>query len=46
MSGSKQISEHKFKIEDIADHPVKEKSNRRRFQEKQLISLTKRDRIG
>ena len=27
MSGSKQISEHKFRIEDIADHPVKEKSN-------------------
>ena len=45
MTGSKQISEHKFRIEDIADNPVKEKSNRRRFQEKLLISLTKRDRI-
>ena len=45
MPGSKQISEHKFRIEDIADHTVNEKSNRRRFQEKLLISLTKRDRI-
>ena len=45
MPGSKQISEHKFRTEDIADHPVKEKSNRRRFQEKLLISLTKRGRI-
>ena len=42
---SKQISEHKFRIEGIADHPVKEKSNRRRFQEKLPISFTKRDRI-
>ena len=25
MPGSKQISEHKFGIEDIADHAVKEK---------------------
>ena len=45
MRGSKQISGYKFRIEDIADHPVKEKSNQRRFQEKLLISLTKRDRI-
>ena len=45
MPGSKQISEHKFRIEDIADYPVKEKTNRRRFQEKLLISLTKSDRI-
>ena len=42
---SKQISEHKFRIEDVADHHVKEKSNRKRFQEKLLISLTKLDRI-
>ena len=42
MPGSKQISEHKFRIKDIVDHPVKEKSNRRRFQEK-LISLMKHD---
>ena len=40
MPGSKQISEHKFIIEDIIDPPVKKKSNRR-FQEKVLISLTK-----
>ena len=45
MPGSKQISEQKFRIEDIVDQPVKEKSNRRRFQEKLLISLTKCDRI-
>ena len=45
MPGSKQISKHKFRIEDLADHPVKEKSNRRRFQEILLISLAKRDRI-
>ena len=45
MPESKQISEHKFIIEDIADHHVKEKSNQRKFQEKPLISLTKRDRI-
>ena len=43
IPGSKQISEHKFRIEDIADKTVKEKSNRRRFQEKLLISLTRRD---
>ena len=45
MPGSKQISEHKFRIEDIAGNPVNEKYNRRKFQEKLLISLTKRDRI-
>ena len=45
MEGSKQISEHKFTIEDIADHLVREKSNRRKCQEKLLISLTKHDRI-
>ena len=45
MPRSKQISEHRFKIEDTADHPAEEKSNQRRFQENLLISLTKRDRI-
>ena len=45
MPGSKQILEHKFRVEEIADCPVQEKSNRRRFQEKLLISLMKRDRI-
>ena len=44
MPGSEQISEHKFIKEDIIDPPVKKKSNRR-FQEKVLISLTKRDQI-
>ena len=45
MPGSKQISGHKFRTEDIADHSVKEKSNRRRFEVKLLISLTKPDRM-
>ena len=45
MPGSKQISEHQFRIEDIADQPVNKKSNRRKFQEKLLISLTKCDQI-
>ena len=31
IPGSKQISKHKFRVEDIADHPVKKKSNQRRF---------------
>ena len=43
--GSKLILEHKFRKEDISDHFLKEKSNRRSFQEKLLILLTKRDRI-
>ena len=45
MPRSKQISGQKFRIEDIHNHPVKEKSNWRGFQERLLISLTKRDRL-
>ena len=42
MPELKQISENKFGIEDIADHPAQEKTNQRRSQEELLISSTKR----
>ena len=46
MPGSKQISEQiQNRRYSIADHPVKEKSNLRRFQEKGLISLMNLDQI-